>query len=79
MVIELVGKSGIRKEYPMFKIHLKAARINAFMSEKELASKIGVSEKTYREIESGMRDVSYELAKKVEKAVGIPIEFLIFS
>lgn len=51
--------------------NLKEARINASMTQQEVANKLGVSERYYRMIESGNRNGDFELWDALEDLFGI--------
>ncbi len=49
---------------------LKAKRINANLSQKELAKKIDISQSHYSGIETGKENPSITIAKKISNALG---------
>lgn len=64
-------------EYP--KISLEAARVNARLSQKEAAAKLGVDPATLRNYEHGKSAPSYPLVKKMESLYHFPSDFIFFG
>lgn len=64
-------------EYPL--MSLAAARVNAKLTQKELASRCGVSESTVVAWESGKRYPNVKMLGKIEKAIGISLNFIRFG
>lgn len=60
------------------KITLKAARVNAGMTQKEAADKIGVSETTIINWENGKTACNARMMPKIAALYNIPCENLIF-
>lgn len=59
-------------------ISLAAARVNAKLTQKELAMMCGVSESTVIAWESGKRYPNAKMLGKIEKAVGMSLNFIRF-
>ena len=57
--------------------NLKAARLAAKMSQKEVAEKAGVAKSTYSQYESGARLPSVEVVKRIAMAVGVSADILL--
>jgi len=64
-------------EYP--RITLKAARVNAELSQKEAANALGVNVSTIQKYESGKTVPDWEMVKKIEHVYKFPIDFISFS
>lgn len=64
-------------EYP--KISLEAARVNARLSQKEAARRLGVDPSTLRNYERGKSAPSYPMAKKMENLYHFPSNFIFFG
>lgn len=58
-------------------IHIKEARIQAGLSQKELAKIIGVAPSTFNGYESGNHDPKSEFLKKIAKACNVSVDFLL--
>lgn len=56
-----------------FTISLKAARINAELSQGEAAAKVGVSESTLANWEQGRHKIAYENLKMLSDVYNVPI------
>lgn len=63
--------------YPL--MSLAAARVNAKLTQKELADKVGVSESTIVAWESGRRCPNVRMLGKIERALGISLNFIRFG
>ena len=59
-------------------VSLAAARVNAKLTQKQLAEKCDVSESTVVAWETGRRYPNLKSLKKIEKAVGMPLNFIRF-
>ena len=57
--------------------NLKAARLEAKMTQKAVAEKIGVAKSTYSQYESGDRLPSVEVVKKISRVIGVPVDVLL--
>jgi len=63
--------------YPL--MSLAAARVNAKLTQKELAEKCGVSESTIIAWESGRRYPNVRMLGKIEQALGVSLNFIRFG
>lgn len=63
--------------YPL--MSLAAARVNAKLTQKELADKVGVSESTIVAWESGRRYPNVRMLGKIEQALGMSLNFIRFG
>ena len=61
------------------KISLTAARVNANLTQKELATKCGVSESTVTAWETGRRFPNLKMLDKIETAVGMSLNYIRFG
>jgi len=64
-------------EYP--KITLKAARVNANMSQKDAADALGVNVSTIQNYETGKTIPDWGMVKKIETVYQFPADFIIFA
>lgn len=64
-------------EYP--RITLKAARVNAELSQKEAANALGVNVCTLQNYESGKTVPDWEMVRKIELVYKFPIDFISFG
>lgn len=60
----------------MPKITIKAARVNAGLTQKEAAKKLGISNQTLSEYEKNSKQIRFEMFEKMSKLYGIPMEFI---
>lgn len=60
----------------MLKITLKAARVNAGLTQKEAAELLGVHFLTVAKYEKDSSKIPFSLAEKMSEAYKIPIEYL---
>lgn len=60
-------------------ITIKAARINAELSQMEMAKALGMSRDTYRKIEKQPGRASIEQARKISEITGIALDDLFFA
>lgn len=60
-------------------LSLAAARVNSKLTQKEFAAKCGVSESTVVAWESGRRCPSYRMLGKIERALGISLDYIKFG
>ena len=60
------------------RISLSAARVNAKLTQKELAILCGVSESTVIAWETGRRYPNLKMLDRIEKAVGLSLNFIQF-
>lgn len=63
----------------MPKISLKAARVNAKLSQQEAADRIGVAASTLRNWESGKTFPNQPKIEKICEVYGIPFDILFFA
>lgn len=68
--------SEINTSYPL--LSLAAARVNAKLTQKELAEKCGVSESTVIAWETGKRYPNVKMLGKIENAVGMSLNYIRF-
>lgn len=60
------------------RISLKAARVNADLSQQEAAIKLGISKATLQNYENGKTVPNWELVRRIESTYGISTENLFF-
>ena len=60
----------------MPKITLEAARVNAGLTQKELAEKLGISNATVVNWEKGNTEPSASQLRKISELSGIPLDFI---
>lgn len=60
-------------------VSLAAARVNAKLTQKELAEKCGVSESTVIAWETGRRFPNVKMLGKIEDSVGLSINYIRFG
>ena len=60
----------------MLRISLEAARVNARLSQKELADILGVSNTTVGNWEAGTTEPSLSQLRKISELSGIPMDFI---
>lgn len=60
----------------MFCDRLKTARINAKMSQREVAKKIGISQTSYSFLESGLREPSMLHLRRIAALLNVSIDWL---
>ena len=58
------------------KISMASARVNAGLTQKKLAEKCGVSESTVIKWENGTSHPHIKRLRKLEKAYGIPLDYV---
>ncbi len=63
--------------YPL--MSLAAARVNAKLTQKEFAEKCGVCESTVVAWESGRRCPNVKMLGKIEKALGVSLNYIRFG
>ncbi|WP_180376308.1 helix-turn-helix domain-containing protein [Ligilactobacillus salivarius] len=61
------------------KITLKAARVNAGLTQKEAAEKIGISYQTLSEYEKDESRIKLAMIKKMCNVYGMPIDCIFFK
>lgn len=64
-------------EYP--KITLKAARVNANLSQKAAADAIGVNVATLQNYETGKTVPDWDIVKRIESVYKFPADFILFA
>ena len=69
--------SEINTSFPLFS--LAAARVNANLTQKELAHRCGVSESTVIAWETGRRYPNVKMLGKIEEAVGLSLSYIRFG
>ena len=62
-----------------FKISLRAARVNAKLSQKQAATALHISQKTLINYESGETIPNWETVDNMSHLYGIPVEHLFFG
>lgn len=62
--------------YP--KITLRAARVNANLSQKEAATALGVNVSTLQNYEKGETVPDWEMVKRIESIYRFPADYIIF-
>ena len=60
----------------MPEITLKAARVNAGLTQKELAKKLGVTNTTVNSWENGITEPSLNQLRELSRLSGIPMDFI---
>lgn len=61
------------------KITLKAARVNANLSQKDAAAALGVNVSTLQNYESGETVPDWNMVKRIEEVYGYPADFILFT
>ena len=56
--------------------NLKTARLNADLTQVEIANKVGISKRAYQNYESGIRIPNAYIAQRIAKAVNSSVEAL---
>lgn len=64
-------------EYP--KITLRAARVNAALSQKEAAGRLGINPATLRSYEDGHTSPDWDIVQKMERLYSFPADFIFFG
>lgn len=65
--------------YVPFKVSLKAARVNAELTQKEAANALGLTERTLQNYESGDTIPNWDTVDKLSALYGIPADFFFFG
>ena len=60
----------------MLRISLEAARVNAGLTQKELAKELGISNVTVINWEKGVTEPPLSQIRKISQLSGIPMEFI---
>lgn len=63
----------------MFKWKLKACRVQAGLTQKEVAAELGISEVSLVAYETGKRSPNMEIGQKMSELYGIPLEIMDFT
>lgn len=61
------------------KIQLKAARVNANLSQKEAANLLNISRATLQNYESGKTVPQWDIVKKFEEIYNFPTDYIFFG
>lgn len=61
------------------RISLKAARVNADLSQKEAAKLLGVSTSTLQNYEAGSTMPDILMSRKIEEVYRFPVDFIFFG
>lgn len=61
------------------RISLKAARVNADLSQQEAAKRLGISKATLQNYEAGNTVPDILLSRKIEDVYRFPIDFIFFG
>ena len=64
-------------EYP--KITLKAARVNAGLSQKEAADMLNISKETLSNYEKGTYSPSWDIVHRIGELYRFPVDFIFFG
>lgn len=64
-------------EYP--RITLKAARVNANLSQKAAAAALGVNVSTLQNYEEGRTVPDWDMVKRIEEVYSFPADFILFA
>ena len=65
-------KGGVK----MLRISLEAARVNAKLTQKELAKELGISNVTVINWEKGVSEPTLSQLRKISQLSGIPMDFI---
>lgn len=63
--------------YP--KIQLKAARVNANLSQKQAAELLGISQATLQNYESGTTMPQWDMVKRIGEIYNFPTDYIFFG
>ena len=61
------------------KISLKAARVNANLSQKTAANQLGISVATLQNYESGKTIPDWDMVKEIESVYRFPADYILFA
>ena len=78
ILIVLKAQNGERKGGDEMKVTLKAARVNANMTQDEVAKKVNKSKNTIQNYESGKSIPDVEMGKKLAAIYGVTVDDIIF-
>ncbi len=62
-----------------FKISLKAARVNANLTQKEASKELGISQNTLINYENGDTIPTWDIVDRMVSLYGIPADYLFFG
>ena len=63
---------------PEFKISIMAARVNAKLTQQEMADKLGINRTSYLKYENGETSMRMDTAAKFSEIVRIPLQYIDF-
>lgn len=63
----------------MKRINLKVRRIQKGLSQKELAERVGLTNQSISDFETGRLNPSYEVMKRISKELDSPVDELFFK
>lgn len=63
----------------MPRISLKAARVNAELSQQEAAKRLGISKSTLQNYEAGNTIPDILMSRKIEEVYGFPMDYIFFG
>jgi len=63
----------------MPRISLRAARVNADLSQQEAAKRLGISKATLQNYEAGNTVPDILMSRKIEDVYGFPVDFIFFG
>lgn len=61
------------------RITMKAARVNANLSQQEAAKRLGISKATLQNYESGNTVPDILMSRKIEDVYGFPVDYIFFG
>lgn len=61
------------------RISLKAARVNADLSQQEAAKRLGISKATLQNYEAGNTVPDILMSRKIEDVYGFPVDYIFFG
>lgn len=61
------------------RISLKAARVNADLSQQEAAKRLGISKATLQNYEAGNTVPDILMSRKIEEVYGFPMDYIFFG
>jgi DNA-binding XRE family transcriptional regulator len=64
---------------PPFKMSLKAARVNAGMTQRDLAVAVGLDRSTIQKYESGKSCPNWDTVDAMSKIFGVPVDYIFFG
>lgn len=69
-------KGGVKMPKISLEISLEAARVNAKLTQKELAKELGISNVTVVNWEKGVTEPTLSQLRKISQLSGIPMDFI---